>query len=797
VVIYTQGLVTTADVLLKVIRFSSGRRLHEPYNSIAEEASYEVIGLAIDTSTGYVYATTKGDDFRVYDSSLALKDTETQDISGPAGVAVGGQYKPDVFYLDKDDDVVDCVSPEDYISYTITYGADGNPDTGVVITDRYPEEVTFVSASTPYSHDPDNRTVTWNIGSVSGYGQYIKELQVEVNYYAKPGGTITNVVEMEGYNYYTKITKDTSVCCYGGDIIYVDKDATGGYNNGTSWDDAYTDLHDALGQAGLCTNATAIWVAAGTYKPTDDAEDTSASFELVDGVDVYGHFGGIGTYETSTSERDFGNSANTTTLDGQIGENYYEAVKYVLKGENIQEGILDGFTLRGSYGTGSAGIFLDSSDGAIVNCKLKDNGVYGIYATGCWPDIYNCTFDGSDTTGTGLYISYSVAIVEDCSFEDHSGYGIHASSSDLTVDSSVMTNSGYCGIYAEEGCSLTLEGSKIRYSGYPGVYLVNNLSTSIKNNWIHNNGIKHSTQYRSAGIYFLNQVSVPVVRNNTICDNYTYGIEVSQQGADPQIVSCIIWGNGTDDLYREGGTFNKVSYCCLQSLHIGSGNMVGRDPSFVNPAADDYHVTYDSPCVNAGKPNSTDPAETDIDGEPRVISEIVDIGADETECLPDCHPDYDEWGFVGKPSCWFWAYQCDGDADGTTETIFKYRIYGKDLAAVVDNWKKKIDDPTLDPCADIDHAAETIFKYRVYGKDLAAVVNNWKKKDADLPGDCAECQRWQEGRTTGGQLSVEVLIKWLEEVWLDPEVREVIDEDKWLKFVESVIEELARELHKP
>ena len=47
---------------------------------------------------------------------------------------------------------------------------------------------------------------------------------------------------------------------------------------------------------------------------------------------------------------------------------------------------------------------------------------------------------------------------------------------------------------------------------------------------------------------------------------------------------------------------------------------------------------------------------------------------------------------------------------------------GKDIGLIVASWKRTIDDPLLDPCADIDHKAETFFEYRVYGKDLAKVV---------------------------------------------------------------------------
>jgi hypothetical protein len=99
---------------------------------------------------------------------------------------------------------------------------------------------------------------------------------------------------------------------------------------------------------------------------------------------------------------------------------------------------------------------------------------------------------------------------------------------------------------------------------------------------------------------------------------------------------------------------------------------------------------------------------------------------------------YEAYLAAGKTAadlaCWCTAYQCDGDVDDATETFFKYRVYNADIAAIVGNWKAKVD--TADPCADIDHGTETFFKYAVYNADIAKIVANWKKKDADLAGDC-------------------------------------------------------------
>jgi len=112
-------------------------------------------------------------------------------------------------------------------------------------------------------------------------------------------------------------------------------------------------------------------------------------------------------------------------------------------------------------------------------------------------------------------------------------------------------------------------------------------------------------------------------------------------------------------------------------------------------------------------------------------------------CLPLAHADWANWDAMGQPDCWCAppdgsGYQCDGDADGSTQTPpFNYRVGTNDLNVIVNNWKKTIGDPTINPCADIDHQSQTPpFNYQVGTNDLNILVTNWKKTDAGLPGDC-------------------------------------------------------------
>ena len=72
-------------------------------------------------------------------------------------------------------------------------------------------------------------------------------------------------------------------------ILYVDVDATGA-NDGTSWANAFTGLQAALSAANpVGPDTVEIWVAEGTYKPTDDITRT-LSFQLKNNVSLYGGF---------------------------------------------------------------------------------------------------------------------------------------------------------------------------------------------------------------------------------------------------------------------------------------------------------------------------------------------------------------------------------------------------------------------------------------------------------------------------------------------------------------------------
>jgi len=96
-------------------------------------------------------------------------------------------------------------------------------------------------------------------------------------------------------------------------VLFVKHDALG-VNNGTNWHDAYRSLQDALRTARTADSVTEeIWVARGTYTPTVPGGDRNVSFELINGVALYGGFAGD---EMSRDQRD--TAANETILSGDL-----------------------------------------------------------------------------------------------------------------------------------------------------------------------------------------------------------------------------------------------------------------------------------------------------------------------------------------------------------------------------------------------------------------------------------------------------------------------------------------------
>jgi predicted RNase H-like HicB family nuclease len=380
-----------------------------------------------------------------------------------------------------------------------------------------------------------------------------------------------------------------------GDIIYVDADATGGANNGSSWADAYTTLQPALAAA---ASGDEIWVAAGTYKPTDGA-DRTASFAMKNGVAIYGGFDpSVG--DLDWEDRD--SEANATILSGDIGnpgddsDNSYH-VFYHPEGTNLDgTAILDGFTITGANADGDAwphnsggGMFNEGSSPTLTDCTFSGNsaglggGMANFYASS--PALTNCTFSGNSATrGGGMYNETSSPVLTGCTFTaGNSGTGggmanFYASSPTLTnctfSGNSAGLGGGMANFYASSPAltNCTFSGNSAIHAG--GMY--NNGSSPTLTNCTFSG---NSADGHGGGMW--NNGSSPTLTECTFSDNlagdgyiadYGWGGGMYNEGSSPTLTDCTFSGNTA--WVDGGGMYNQDSSPTLTNC-IFNNNSAG------------------------------------------------------------------------------------------------------------------------------------------------------------------------------------------------------------------------------
>jgi hypothetical protein len=178
-----------------------------------------------------------------------------------------------------------------------------------------------------------------------------------------------------------------------------------------------------------------------------------------------------------------------------------------------------------------------------------------------------------------------------------------------------------------------------------GITVYNGKNVSIMNNIICKNigSLSSNISHGGVRIYFKGKLSII---NNTIAFNQlrsTTGINdggglylrIEDSNAITQIYNNIFWNNyakgGGDDIYISGfgsntSVYNNVYKQIAGAFDEASGNM-NEDPMFVGSDNNDYHLSKKSPCINLGYNDAPNLPETDIDGNPRINENIIDIGA--------------------------------------------------------------------------------------------------------------------------------------------------------------------------
>lgn len=345
-------------------------------------------------------------------------------------------------------------------------------------------------------------------------------------------------------------------------IIYVNHAASGG--DGSSWTSAFKSLQAALAVA---TPGDEIWVAKGVYKPTTNAAERTATFQLKSGVAIYGGF--LGT-ESVRDARD--SEANVTVLSGDIDNNDVVDANGVLYAFNIVganshsvvtgsgvdgTAILDGFRITGGqagalpywYG---GGVYTSAGSPTLTNLVISGNS--GVIGAG----MYN--IDGSNPTITNVHIFFNTA--------GWDGGGIVNNNSSPTLTNVLIIgnkaegggpNSGKGGGMLNQAGSrpvltyVTIDGNSATHGG--GMFNSNNSNPVMTDVQISIN----STLDGGSGGGIYNENSSPELTNSWVMSNTAdlRGGGIFNTGSNPKLVNVTILGN-TALNGRGGGMYNEA-----------------------------------------------------------------------------------------------------------------------------------------------------------------------------------------------------------------------------------------------
>ena len=429
-------------------------------------------------------------------------------------------------------------------------------------------------------------------------------------------------------------------------IIYVDTDATDPTPDGTNWTKAYTNVQDALTVA---SSGDEIWVAQGVYNPDEGGgnidNDRSATFQLVNGVALYGGYAGDGevdpdardvtTFVTVLSgdiDKDDSVDSNgvVTTSTNISGNNAY----HVVTGSGTDATtVIDGFTVTAGLANGSS---TDLTGGGMFNASGSPTIRYMIFSG-------NATSDGSNGYGGGMYNNDSSPSISYSTFTGNSargGGGIYNQGGSPTISHSLFSGNrgrirGGGGIF-NGGSNVSISystfsgnsaksGGAMYSIGYLGNTIIShslfsgNTATGGSGGAIHNSQttyvnisyvtiISNTASSNGGGIH--NFIAQPTISYSTISGNSAAGTGggMNNKRGNSSLNQVTISGNSA---IAGGGVYNDETLAILTISNTVIANSISGGDCVNNSGTvtdDGYNLIEDGTCISAPTSISGDPA---------------------------------------------------------------------------------------------------------------------------------------------------------------------------------------------
>ncbi len=407
--------------------------------------------------------------------------------------------------------------------------------------------------------------------------------------------------------------------------VFVDQ-AAAGSNDGTSWENAYTDLQDALSGVG----PKDVWIAQGIYTPAAPGGSRVATFRIENGYRLYGGFSGT---ETQLDQRDI--EAYPTILSGDLNgddhdqgnrtDNSLHVTSFLFTDSTP---LLDGLIIRSgnaSASTGSAsqggGIRIVSSSPSFVDCIIEDHFGHlgaGVVVNSSTVSFDHCVFRNNEIKngrGGGIFVSNGSSLtVTTCVFDSNDlsgGAGVNdggaifiETGGSAVIDASIFKNNSALSTsrsIAATGGAITSLGTSLEITNC----IFRNQSANVGGAlWVGPNTLIANCLFmRNEAVVGLGAIDVggfggainnranttaPLILTNSVLYSNTAndgGGLVGGLNALVEISNSILWGNSdSDGMIRssqvKGPGDWAASYSCIQNLLT---TIPGEDPP--NPAS--------------------------------------------------------------------------------------------------------------------------------------------------------------------------------------------------------------------
>ncbi len=246
-----------------------------------------------------------------------------------------------------------------------------------------------------------------------------------------------------------------------------------------------------------------------------------------------------------------------------------------------------------SYGGGDPGcLTLTESNLELYGCTLRDIDGEGVHAVDSMTRIRNCL---TERTEEALSLDFGDTVVEFCTVRDITGKSdlVDVNGSPDNPPARIAFNHIYNtpddGIDADGG-TIIIEGNVIHHCGDQAMSLVGGTS-SVRFNVCYEN--EHGLSVKDS--------HECLAEHNTFAFNAETGVRAIEknEGRGGGIITLhdsIVWGNDVQLLVESTGSIDVAHSDVEGMVPPGLGN-ISADPIFVDPAAGDFNLQENSPCI--------------------------------------------------------------------------------------------------------------------------------------------------------------------------------------------------------